>query len=137
MIIITQVCCDYALKMAIPKHNPGVEDEMGAMTTAEVGINMFSVFMSGDKRLSDSQLIDTFHTVSKLGGVVSVHQAENDEVVMEGERKMLAAGVTGPEGHAQVFFLRGGYFYELIFYIVFYHSPTLRRRRQRPSCGRR
>ena len=24
---------------------------------------------------------DTFHTVSKLGGVVSVHHAENDEVV--------------------------------------------------------
>merc|ERR1719500_2243390 len=96
-----KVCCDYALKMAIPKHNPGVEDEMGTMTTAEVGVNMFSVFMSGDKSLSDSQLIDTFHTVSKLGGVVSVHQAENEEVVMEGERKMLAAGVTGPEGHAQ------------------------------------
>ena len=102
LIITAKVCCDYALKMAIPKHNPGVEDEMGAMTTAEVGINMFSVFMSGDKSLSDSQLIDTFHTVSKLGGVVSVHQAENDEVVMEGERKMLAAGITGPEGHAQV-----------------------------------
>jgi len=96
-----KVCCDYALKMAIPCHNPGVEDEMGVMTTAEVGINVFSVFMSGDKSLSDSQLIDTFHTASKLGGVVSVHQAENEEVVMEGERKMLAAGVTGPEGHAQ------------------------------------
>ena len=26
---------------------------------------------------------------------------ENEEVVQEGERKMLAAGVTGPEGHAQ------------------------------------
>ena len=24
---------------------------------------------------------DTFHSVSKLGGVVSVHHAENDEVV--------------------------------------------------------
>ena len=102
MSLITQVCCDYALKMAIPKHNPGVEDEMGAMTTAEVGVNVFSVFMSGDRSLSDAQLIDTCHTVSKLGGVESVHLAENEEVVMEGERKMLAAGVTGPEGHAQV-----------------------------------
>ena len=26
---------------------------------------------------------------------------ENEEVVQEGERKMLAAGVIGPEGHAQ------------------------------------
>ena len=52
LIITAQVCCDYALNMAIPKHNPGVEDEMGTMTTAEVGVNMFSVFMSGDKSLS-------------------------------------------------------------------------------------
>jgi len=97
-----KVCCDYALKMAVPRHDPALEDEMAAMTSsAEVGVNMFSVFMSGDCSLSDSQLIDTFHTVSKLGGVVSVHHAENDEVVQEGERKMLAAGVTGPEGHAQ------------------------------------
>ena len=96
-----QVCCDYALKMAIPQHNPGVEDEMSGMTTAEVGVNMFSVFMSGDNSLSDSQMIDTMHTVAKLGGVVSVHNMENEEVVQEGERKMLEAGVTGPEGHAQ------------------------------------
>jgi len=96
-----KVCCDYALKMAIPQHNPGVEEEMSGMTTAEVGVNMFSVFMSGDNSLSDSQMIDTMHTVAKLGGVVSVHNMENEEVVQEGERKMLEAGVTGPEGHAQ------------------------------------
>ena len=87
--------------MAIPRYDPGVEDEMSGMTTAEIGVNMFSVFMSGDNSLSDSQLIDTFHTAAKLGGVVCVHNTENDEVVQEGERKMLDAGVTGPEGHAQ------------------------------------
>ena len=59
------------------------------LTTAEIGVNMFSVFMSGDNSLSDSQLIDTFHTVSKVGGVVVVHNSENEEVVQEGERKML------------------------------------------------
>merc|ERR1719210_1338933 len=96
-----KVCCDYALKMAVPRHYPGVEDEMMNLTTAEIGVNMFSVFMSGDNSLSDSQLIDTFHSVSKVGGVVVVHNSENEEVVQEGERKMLAAGVTGPEGHAQ------------------------------------
>ena len=32
---------------------------------------------------------------------VCVHDMENEEVVQEGEKKMLAAGVTGPEGHAQ------------------------------------
>ena len=52
---------------------------MSGMTTAEVGVNMFSVFMSGDNSLSDSQMIDTMHTVAKLGGVVSVHNMENEE----------------------------------------------------------
>lgn len=96
-----KVCCDYALKMAIPRHDPSVEDEMSSLTTAEIGVNLFSVFMSGENSLSDSQLIDTLHTAAKLGGVVCVHNMENEEVVQEGERKMLAAGVTGPEGHAQ------------------------------------
>ena len=44
--------------MAVPRHDPALEDEMAAMTSsAEVGVNMFSVFMSGDCSLSDSQLI--------------------------------------------------------------------------------
>ena len=43
----------------------------------QVGVNLFSVFMSGENCLSDSQLIDTFHSAAKLGGVVSVDQSEN------------------------------------------------------------
>ena len=43
----------------------------------QVGVNLFSVFMSGENSLSDSQLIDTFHTAAKLGGVVSVDQSEH------------------------------------------------------------
>ena len=49
--------------------------------------------------MNDSELIESFDTVSKIGGVTFVH-AENGDVVQEGERKMIAAGVTGPEGHA-------------------------------------
>ena len=41
------------------------------MNLFQIGVNLFSVFMSGENSLSDSQLIDTLHTAAKLGGVVS------------------------------------------------------------------
>ena len=49
--------------------------------------------------MEDPEIIEVFDTVSKLGGVAFVN-AENDVVVREGEKKMLAAGISGPEGHA-------------------------------------
>ena len=96
-----KVCCDYSLKLAVTACNPGLEEELTALTTAETGVNMFSVMMSGPDSLSDSQLIETLACVGRVGGVVSFHGLENEEVVCEGERRMVEAGVTGPEGHAQ------------------------------------
>ena len=40
-----------------------------------------------------------FDTVAKLGCLVMVH-AENGDIVLDNERRMMAAGVSGPEGHA-------------------------------------
>ena len=94
------MCCDYALKMALPKINDEIKQEMEELSTAEYGVNTFACFMAGkDLMMNDSEMIESFDTVSKIGGVTFVH-AENGDVVHEGERKMIAAGVTGPEGHA-------------------------------------
>ena len=101
MLCSPQVCCDYALKVALTGSHPGLEEELSGLTTAEVGVNMFSVMMSGPGSLSDCQLIETLGCVSRVGGLLSLHGLENDVVVTEGERRMLAAGVTGPEGLAQ------------------------------------
>ena len=95
------MCCDYSLKVAVTGCDPGLEEELSSLTTAETGVNMFSVMMSGPSALSDAKFIETLTVVAKLGGLVSVHGLENEEVVGEGERRMLEAGVTGPEGHAQ------------------------------------
>ena len=65
-------------------------------------VSLFSVFLSGEHQLVDSALLETFQAAGRAGGLVVVHGTENEEVVKEGERRMLAAGVTGPEGHAQV-----------------------------------
>ena len=56
--------------------------------------------MSGrNMMMKDPELIEALDTVAKIGGVAFVH-AENGDVVQEGEKKMIAAGITGPEGHA-------------------------------------
>ena len=93
-----KVCCDYSLKVAVTGCNPGLEEELTSLTTAETGVNMFSVMMSGPDSLSDSHLIETLGLVARLGGLVSVHGLENDEGVGEGVRRVLEAGGTGPEG---------------------------------------
>jgi len=95
-----KVCCDYALKMALPRMDDDTKQEMEELSSAEYGVNAFTCFMSGkDLMMNDPDLIETFDTVSKIGGLTFVH-AENGDVVQEGERKMVAAGITGPEGHA-------------------------------------
>ena len=86
--------------MALPRMDDDTKQEMEELASAEYGVNAFTCFTSGKNLvMNDSELIETFDTVSKIGGVTFVY-AENGDVVKEGERKMLAAGITGPEGHA-------------------------------------
>ena len=95
-----QVCCDYGLKMAITSMDGKVKEEMEELTSAECGVNTFMCFMSGqEKMMRDPELIETMEAVSKVGGLAMVH-AENGDMVKEAERKMMIAGITGPEGHA-------------------------------------
>ena len=86
--------------MALPRMDDDIKQEMKELSSAEYGVNTFTCFMNrSDFMMNDSQLIESFDTVSKIGGVTFVH-AENGDVVKEGERKMMSAGITGPEGHA-------------------------------------
>ena len=94
-----QVCCDYSLKMAVPSISDDIKQEMEELTTAEYGINSFAFSMSGRNMMNDQELIESLDTVAKIGGVVYV-DAENGDIIQEAEKKMIAAGITGPEGHA-------------------------------------
>merc|ERR1711892_113383 len=95
-----KVCCDYALKMALPRMDDDIKQEMEELSSAEYGVNAFTCFMAGrDMMMKDPELIEALDTVAKIGGVAFVH-AENGDVIQEGEKKMIAAGITGPEGHA-------------------------------------
>lgn len=66
----------------------------------ERGVNSFKMFMAykGLYQLDDSELFDAFERCKELGAVAQVH-AENGSIIAKNTAKLLAAGVTGPEGH--------------------------------------
>jgi len=95
-----KVCCDYSLHMAITHWSEQVEQEMKVVTGEEFGINSFKVFMAYKDvmMLEDDEIIECFKTARAVGGIGQVH-AENGDVIVENQKKLLAQGITGPEGH--------------------------------------
>ena len=62
-----KVCCDYSLHMAITYWDEKVEEEMAKVTSQDVGINSFKVFMAYKDvfMLRDNEIIECFK-VSQL-----------------------------------------------------------------------
>lgn len=94
-----KVVCDYGLHVAITWWSKSVRDEMKVLCE-DRGVNSFKCFMAykGLFQVSDSELYEIFETCKELGAVAQVH-AENGDVIAKNVQKLLAAGVTGPEGH--------------------------------------
>merc|ERR1719309_1284099 len=86
--------------MAITYWDEKVEQEMAKITSQDVGINSFKVFMAYKDvfMLRDNEIIECFKKVREIGAIGQVH-AENGDVIEENQAKLLEAGVTGPEGH--------------------------------------
>lgn len=95
-----KVCCDYSLHMAITYWSEEVRREMKLMTSEEFGINSFKMFMAYKDvfMLRDNDMLETFKTCKAIGAMGQVH-AENGDVIDENQKKLLAMGITGPEGH--------------------------------------
>ncbi|XP_029165814.1 dihydropyrimidinase isoform X2 [Nylanderia fulva] len=94
-----KVCCDYALHVAITSWSPKIKEEM-AILTKDHGVGSFKMFMAYRDvfMLRDPELIEAFKACKEVGAVAMVH-AENGDLIEENTKKLLAAGVTGPEGH--------------------------------------
>ncbi len=77
-----------------------VRAEMGTLTR-EHGVNSFKHFMAykGAMMVDDDVLLNSFGRALELGAICNVH-AENGDAVYHLQQKLLAAGITGPEGHA-------------------------------------
>ncbi|XP_024942594.1 dihydropyrimidinase isoform X1 [Cephus cinctus] len=94
-----KVCCDYALHVAVTSWNSKVKEEMATLIK-DNGVNSFKMFMAYRDlfMLRDNELIQAFTACKSLGAVAQVH-AENGDLVAENTKRLLEAGVTGPEGH--------------------------------------
>ncbi|XP_072766541.1 dihydropyrimidinase-like isoform X3 [Anoplolepis gracilipes] len=94
-----KVCCDYALHVAVTSWNPKVKEDMVTLAK-DHGVGSFKMFMAYRDMfmLRDPELIEVFKACKEIGAVAMVH-AENGDLIAENAKKLLAAGVTGPEGH--------------------------------------
>ncbi|KAF8395714.1 hypothetical protein HHK36_019664 [Tetracentron sinense] len=93
-------CMDYGFHMAITKWDEIVSREMEIMVK-EKGINSFKFFLAykGALMINDELLLQGFRKCKSLGALAMVH-AENGDAVVEGQKRMIDLGITGPEGHA-------------------------------------
>jgi len=91
--------CDYAFHVVVSWWSDQVREEMGILAR-ERGVNSFKHFLAykGSLMLHDEGLVNSFTRAKELGCVCTCH-AENGELVLMLQKKLLAQGITGPEGH--------------------------------------
>ncbi|ERE52443.1 dihydropyrimidinase-like protein [Cricetulus griseus] len=94
-----KVCCDYSLHVAVTWWSDKVKEEMKTLAQ-DKGVNSFKMFMAYKDlyMVHDEQMYSAFSQCKEIGAVAQVH-AENGDLIAEGAKKMLALGITGPEGH--------------------------------------
>ncbi|MEX0815236.1 MAG: dihydropyrimidinase [Dongiaceae bacterium] len=90
---------DYSFHMAITWWGEKVWKEMEEVVRR--GVNTFKHFMAykGALMVNDDEMYQSFLRCAELGALPLVH-AENGDVVARLQQKYMAAGTTGPEGHA-------------------------------------
>lgn len=94
----SQVNCDYCLHAVISDWKDGITDTE-IRKLVEKGINSFKIFLCYENlKLRDDQVIKVLQACSKYGAIVIVH-CENGDIIEYNANKLIAAGITGPEGH--------------------------------------
>lgn len=93
-----KACCDYTYHMGVTKFGPGTEEQLRKIVAA--GVKSFKVFLAykGAFGIDDGELYQTLKLARELGVITTAH-CENETLVAELQKKLLAEGVTGPEGH--------------------------------------
>ncbi|GER00166.1 hypothetical protein JCM17845_07890 [Iodidimonas gelatinilytica] len=94
-----KAAADYSFHVAVTWWDNSVHADMGRLVTEE-GVNSFKHFMAYKNAImaGDDILFPSFSRAMELGAIPTVH-AENGEMVYQLQQKLLAAGITGPEGH--------------------------------------
>lgn len=98
-----KACCDFTFHPCIVVSKDIDIDKLTKdmeVLVREKGVNSFKVYMAYKDSLmmKDEDLIKLFKKCKELGCLPMVH-AENGDLVSELQKKVLASGITGPEGH--------------------------------------
>jgi dihydropyrimidinase len=90
--------CDFTFHMGVTKFDEAAEPQLREIVSR--GISSFKVFLAykGAFGVDDTELYRTLKLAKELGVIVTAH-CENETLIAERSRDLLAAGVTGPEGH--------------------------------------
>ena len=90
---------DYSFHVAVTWWDESVHADMGTLVR-DHGVNSFKHFMAYKNAImaDDEVLVNSFSRALELGALPTVH-AENGELVFQLQKKLVAAGITGPEGH--------------------------------------
>jgi dihydropyrimidinase len=90
--------CDFTFHMGVTRFDDAAEAQLRAIVAR--GIRSFKVFLAYKDALGvdDRELYHTMRLAKELGVIVTAH-CENETIVDERQRELLAAGKTGPEWH--------------------------------------
>jgi len=92
---------DYSFHVAVTWWGEQVAADMETLTR-DHGVNSFKHFMAykGALMVDDGVLLHSIGRALDLGAICNIH-AENGDAVAHLQQRLLAAGITGPEGHPQ------------------------------------
>ncbi|MGH8046009.1 MAG: dihydropyrimidinase [Chthoniobacterales bacterium] len=90
--------CDYSFHMGVTKFDAESEAQLREIVAS--GVQSFKIFLAykGAFGIDDSELYRTLKLAKELGVVVCAH-CENETLVAERQKELIAEGITGPEGH--------------------------------------
>ncbi len=90
--------CDYTFHMAVSRFDDTTEAKLRSIV--DRGIASFKVFLAYKDffGLNDTELFQTLALAKELGVIVTAH-CENETLVAELQKRLIAEGKTGPEWH--------------------------------------
>lgn len=90
--------CDFTFHMGATRFDDRTESELREIVRR--GLSSFKIFLAykGAFGIDDTELYRVLKLARELGVIVTAH-CENETLIFERQKELLAAGVTGPAGH--------------------------------------
>ena len=90
--------CDYSFHMGVTRFDADSAAQLREIVAA--GVASFKIFLAykGAFGIDDGELYQTLKLANELGVIVAAH-CENETLVAERQKELLAAGMRGPAGH--------------------------------------